>query len=59
MTCSHADENCPVVFGAEERFPIKYEDPKEYDGTDIEAEKYLERFEQIGIEMIYTFSKVK
>lgn len=57
MTCSHADENCPVVFGAEERFPIRYEDPKEFDGTELEEEKYLERFEQIGIEMLFVFNK--
>jgi arsenate reductase len=59
MTCSHADENCPVVFGAEQRFPIRYDDPKEFDGTDLEEEKYKERFEQIGIEIIYVFSKVQ
>lgn len=58
MTCSHADENCPIVFGAEKRFPIMYNDPKEFDDTDLEEAKYLERFEQIGIEMIYVFRKV-
>ncbi len=59
MTCSDADANCPMVLGAEARFPVKYDDPKEYDGTDLETKKYAERFEQIGIEMLYTFSKVK
>jgi len=58
MTCSHADENCPVVFGADERFPIRYDDPKEFDDTELEEAKYAERFEQIGIEMIYVFSKI-
>ena len=58
MTCSHADENCPVVFGADERFPIRYDDPKEFDDTDLEEVKYSERFQQIGIEMIYSFGKV-
>ena len=58
MTCSHADENCPVVFGADKRFPIKYDDPKEFDDTDLEEAKYTERFEQIGIEMIYVMEKV-
>lgn len=57
MTCSDADENCPVVFGAEERFPIRYEDPKEFDDTELEELKYLERFEQIGIEMLFVFNK--
>jgi arsenate reductase len=58
MTCSDADANCPVVIGAEARFPIRYDDPKEYDGTPIEEEKYRERFEQIGIEMLFVFSKI-
>ncbi len=58
ITCSHADENCTVVFGADKRFPIKYDDPKEFDDTDLEKSKYTERFKQIGIEMIYLFSKV-
>ena len=58
MTCSHADENCPVVFGADERFPIRYDDPKEYDDTELEEIKYLERFEQIGVEMLYLFSNI-
>lgn len=55
MTCSHADENCPIVFGAERRFPIRYDDPKEFDDTELEEAKYLERFEQIGIEMLFVF----
>ena len=58
MTCSHADENCPVVFGADERFPIRYDDPKEFDDTELEEIKYLERFEQIGVEMLYLFSNI-
>jgi arsenate reductase len=28
LTCDSADENCPIVYGAEARIPIKYEDPK-------------------------------
>ena len=59
MTCSDADANCPLVFGAEARFPVKYNDPKEFDNTNLEIEKYTERFEQIGIEMLYTFSRIK
>jgi len=58
MTCSDADAKCPVVFGAEKRFPIKYKDPKEYDDTQLEKEKYKERFEQIGTEMLYLFKNV-
>ncbi len=58
MTCSDADDACPIVFGAEARFSIPYEDPKTFDGTEQETEKYLERARQIGSEMLYMFSKV-
>lgn len=58
MTCSHADENCPVVNGMEARIPLNYEDPGKFDGTEFETIKYLERSQQIAIEMFYLFSKI-
>jgi arsenate reductase len=58
MTCSQADEGCPVVFGAEARFPIPYDDPKAFDGTDQQTEKYLERSLDIACEMWWVFSQV-
>ena len=33
MTCSHADENCPFIAGAEQRIPVRYDDPKAFDNT--------------------------
>ncbi|NHN27901.1 protein-tyrosine-phosphatase [Flavobacterium jejuense] len=59
MTCSSADEGCPFIAGAERRFPIRYNDPKEYDGTALMDEKYLESSEVIASEMAYVFSKIK
>lgn len=59
MTCSHADENCPVVVGADVRIPLPYDDPKDFDGTALEESKYRERVEQIGRELLYVFSQVK
>lgn len=58
MTCSHADENCPFIPGADERIPIRYEDPKEFDDTEMESAKYDERSKQIASEMFYVFSRV-
>lgn len=58
MTCSDADENCPVVLGAEARFPIRYDDPKVYDNTDQEEKKYSERVKQIGAEILFLFSNI-
>lgn len=59
MTCSHADENCPVVIGAEERISLPFDDPKDFDGTPQETAKYAERVREIGKEMAYAFSMAK
>ena len=58
MTCSDADEACPVVFGAALRAPIRYEDPKVADGTPGESAAYDTRCRQIATEMLYLFSQV-
>lgn len=57
MTCSAADEGCPVVFGAFERIAIRYDDPKEYDGSVFEQKKYDERCRQIAREMLFALSR--
>lgn len=59
MTCSDADENCPFIPGTEVRIPLRYEDPKEFDGTPEEAKRYDERSRQIASELFYVFSKIK
>lgn len=58
MTCSHADETCPIVRGADDRISLPYDDPKAFDGTPQEAEKYAERCRQIAREMLYSFSLI-
>lgn len=59
MTCSQADEGCPFVSGAEKRIPITFDDPKAFDDTPVQAEKYHERSVQIATEMCYVFSKIQ
>nr|WP_315179816.1 protein-tyrosine-phosphatase [uncultured Flavobacterium sp.] len=59
MTCSQADGGCPFIAGAEKRIPITFEDPKAFDNTPQQAEKYQERSLQIATEMCYVFSKIK
>ncbi len=59
MTCHSADEGCPVVLGAEARIPVKYDDPKTFDGTDLMDDKYAERSLQIAAEMYFVFSSIK
>jgi len=59
MTCSHADENCPRVTGCSARIALTYDDPKDFDATPQEAEKYAERVLQIGREILFAFSQVR
>jgi arsenate reductase len=59
MTCSSADKGCPLIVGAENRIPITYEDPKAFDNTPLQSEKYKERSLQIATEMKYIFSNIK
>lgn len=59
LTCSQADGECPFIAGAEIRIPITYEDPKAFDNTPQQAEKYQERSLQIATEMFYVFSQIK
>ncbi|MEO1256383.1 MAG: protein-tyrosine-phosphatase, partial [Bacteroidota bacterium] len=58
MTCSEADAECPIVFGADSRIKLFYEDPKVSDGTSEEASTYDERCKQIAAEMYYAFSSL-
>ena len=59
ITCSQADEGCPLVVGADQRIAITYDDPKVSDNTAFQNEVYLGRSEQIAREMLYVFSQLK
>lgn len=59
MTCSSANDGCPFISGAEKRIPITYEDPKAFDNTPQQLEKYNERSVQIATELKYVFSNIQ
>lgn len=59
MTCSSADQECPIVMGAEARFPITYEDPKAFDNSPLQASSYAERSLQIATELYFVFSQIR
>ena len=59
MTCNNADVGCPFIPGAEKRIPVKYDDPKAFDNTTQQKEKYQERSNQIASEMLFVFSQIK
>ena len=58
MTCTHAEQNCPFVVGADFRIGLSFEDPKAFDGTAQESEMYLARVHQIAREIFYVFSRL-
>lgn len=57
MTCSDADDACPIIPGAEVRLPVRYEDPKRYDGTPEQDQAYADTCRIIARQMFYAFSK--
>ncbi len=57
MTCSSADEACPMVLGCDKRIAVTYEDPKKSDGTPQQTKTYLERSLQIAREMKFVFGR--
>jgi len=59
MTCTEADGNCPIIAGAELRVSCPYDDPKAFDGTQLQDAKYDERCLQIATETLWAFSQVK
>lgn len=59
MTCSHADTNCPFIPTAAKRISLPYDDPKDFDGTPQQEEKYDERCRDIAREMLFAFGNVE
>lgn len=58
MTCSSADDGCPVVLGAKKRMAITYDDPKMYDNTPQMIEQYRAKSLEIASEMYYICSQI-
>ena len=59
MTCGDADENCPFIPGCDLRIGTTYFDPKSFDNSILQNEKYTERSNQIAMECLYVFSLIK
>lgn len=59
MVCSEADKSCPNVEGAELRIAMPYDDPKHFDNTPSENQKYDERCRQIARDQFYIMHYVK
>ena len=57
MVCDSADEACPFVPGAEFRLALPFVDPKAFDDTELEAQKYEERSKQIAREILFALKE--
>lgn len=58
-TCHSADENCPFIPDALERFHLPYIDPKKSDNTNLTEDTYLETSKQIAAEIYFIFNFIK
>lgn len=58
MSCNHADENCPILPGAEQRISLTYEDPKNFDNHPLQLEKYNTTMLQIASELYFVFLQI-
>ena len=58
-TCNSADQNCPFIPDAIERFHLPYTDPKASDNTDLTEETYLETSKQIAGELFFIFEELQ
>ena len=57
-TCSQADENCPFIPDAVKRFHLPFTDPKNYDNSIYQVQKYMETNKQIAGEIHYMFKTI-
>ncbi|MGB1033050.1 MAG: protein-tyrosine-phosphatase [Flavobacteriales bacterium] len=58
MTCGHADQNCPMVLGAEVRISLNYIDPKWSDNTEEEQAIYMACSQLIATEIKFIFDSI-
>ena len=59
LVCDTAAAACPIVHGASDRINLLYKDPKAYDDTDLETQKYDEKIREIGREMLYCIGTIE
>ncbi len=59
MVCSEADKDCPVVTGCDYRIALPFDDPKHFDGAELEQFKYTEAVNRIGREMLFVLCGLK
>jgi protein-tyrosine-phosphatase len=59
MVCSEADKSCPIVPGSNGKIGLPYDDPKYYDNTPSEEQKYDETCKLIASELFFVANYIK
>jgi hypothetical protein len=59
MVCSEADKSCPIVPGSNGRIGLPFDDPKIFDNSPSEQQKYDETCRLIAREMLFVADYVK
>ena len=59
MTCADSDKNCPAIPNALARILLSYKDPKSFDNTKQETNKYIATSKKIALELFYLFKNLK
>ena len=54
----NADLNIDNIKGTYNRLFLEYEDPKGYEGSNIEKDKFNESCKNVAVEMFYVFSQL-
>ena len=58
MTCTDADQNCPIIPYAKNRISLNFKDPKRFDNTSYFRMEYQKTAKEIATEIFYIFSKI-
>ena len=59
MTCADSDKNCPAIPNALARILLSYKDPKSFDNSKQETNKYIATSKKIALELFYLFKNLK
>lgn len=59
MVCDSAAQYCPVVIGNSKRVALTYQDPKDFDDTELESKAYQDKIYEMGREFFYLIHHLK
>lgn len=58
LVCSQADGDCPLVLGADARFALPFEDPKQGDASPEQEQIYRKTSREIAAQLYYVYAQL-